>query len=374
MACDCDTEVVETISSDSVVYRNLAISLVVLFVLGYVFYRLQLTRYLPSLSGGEIGASMALIFGITAGLSTCMALVGGMVVAISAKYAEAHPGAKELDRLKPQFSFNLGRIAGFTLLGALMGYLGSFLRFSSFGFGLLLILSSVAMLFIGLQLTALFPKISKFTITLPSFMTKFLDKHDEFGPFFLGIMTFFLPCGFTQAVQLSAIASGSLYTGAIIMGAFALGTTPGLFLAGAVSANIKGRWSAMAFAFVGVLVVLLSLFNIRNGVNLLSLQRINVKPVPRQVQMADGVQVIKMEVTSTGYSPSSFVVKKGVPVRWEINVIDTGTCAAFLVAPNITEHTNLKRGTNIVEFTPKEAGELKFSCSMGMYTGVFVVE
>lgn len=373
MSCDCEEKKTETITSDPETYKYLTVSIMVIVILGYIFIRAGLTRFIPLASGAEIGASMAFVFGIAAGLSTCMALVGGIVVAISARYAETHPEESEMQRLKPQIAFNGGRIVIFTLLGGLMGYLGSFLRFSPVGLGAMILLASVAMLFIGLQLTGISPKLSNYSITLPKSFQKILHKNEHLGAFALGGLTFILPCGFTQAVQLAAIASGSLYTGALIMGLFALGTTPGLFLAGAVSSSIKGKWATKLFIFVGVLVVLLSLFNMRNAFNLIGLSRV-VKPAAKQVQMADGVQTIKMDVTARGYSPNTFTVKKGVPVKWEINVKDTGTCAAFLIAPKITDYKALKRGTNTIEFTPEEAGNMNFSCSMGMYTGKFVVE
>ena len=44
----------------------------------------------------------------------------------------------------------------------------------------------------------------------------------------LGVATFFLPCGFTQAVQVYALSTGSPLTAGAIMAVFAIGTAPGL--------------------------------------------------------------------------------------------------------------------------------------------------
>ena len=43
-----------------------------------------------------------------------------------------------------------------------------------------------------------------------------------------GAATFFLPCGFTQAVQLYALSTGSPVSAGLTMAVFAVGTSPGL--------------------------------------------------------------------------------------------------------------------------------------------------
>ena len=370
MSCNCEEEKLEVITSDTSVYKHMTISLIVLLVLGAVLYYSRLSNIFAPVTG-DITLGVALLFGITAGFSTCMALVGGIVVAISARHAEMHPKATRLQRLKPQIVFNLGRIVIFGLLGGLIGYLGSFVSFTPAWIGLLTLAVAIYMLYLGLQLTGLSPKLTKFTIRLPKRMSSIVYSESTF---LLGGMTFFLPCGFTQAVQLAAVASGSALTGALIMLLFAVGTTPGLLTAGVLSSNIRGRWAKPLFVFVGVLVILLSLLNIRSAYNLINLRGPKKAPENTAVMSVDGTQVVKMSVEKNGYSPNTFTIKKGLPVRWEIDVKDTGTCASFLVAPGIVDYKTLKRGTNIIEFTPQEAGNLGFACAMGMYTGKFVVE
>jgi len=370
VACNCEEEKLEVITSDPGVYKHLTISLVLIMVMGALLYFSKLSSVIAPTTS-EITLGVALIFGITAGFSTCMALVGGIVVAISARFAENHPDATRVQRWKPQIVFNLGRIIIFGLLGGLIGYLGSFISFTPAWIGIITLLVAIYMLYLGLQLTGISPKLTSYTITLPKKMANIV--HSE-STFLLGGMTFFLPCGFTQAVQLAAVASGSAWTGALIMTLFAIGTTPGLLVVGLLSSNIRGKWSQAIFTFVGVLVILLSLLNIRNSWNLMNLGGTTAPAKQNAVMTVDGTQVIKMNVTNTGYSPNNFVVKKDLPVRWEINVEDANTCASFLVAPKIIDYKALKRGTNTIEFTPTETGNLNFSCSMGMYTGRFVVE
>ena len=76
---------------------------------------------------------------------------------------------------------------------------------------------------------------------------------------------------------------------------------------------------------------------------------------------------------SNGYSPNSFTIKKGVPVKWIITSQDANTCAASLVVPKLGIKKMLTAGKNTIEFTPNEVGTIRFSCSMGMFTGSFNV-
>lgn len=87
------------------------------------------------------------------------------------------------------------------------------------------------MLLLGLQLTGLFPILSKINFTLPKSISRFFGITDNKiyshkGTILLGALTFFLPCGFTQAMQLYAISSGNFISGALIMSLFAIGTKP----------------------------------------------------------------------------------------------------------------------------------------------------
>ncbi|OQY65123.1 hypothetical protein B6D29_04415 [Microgenomates bacterium UTCPR1] len=336
-------------------------------------------------------ASLPIVFlvGITAGLSTCMALVGGLVLGASSRFAEAHPTATAFQKFKPHLFFNLGRIISYFILGGIIGYAGSFFQLSLTTLGILTIAVGGIMLLLGLQLTELFPRLNGMNVTLPKGISRLLGiqehakkEYSHKNSMIMGAMTFFLPCGFTQAMQLYAISSGSPVTGALTMGVFALGTAPGLLSVGGMTAFIKGAFAKMFFKFAGVVVVALAFFNILNGYNLTGLN-IDVlsafnKGVVAQsndpnVTIENGVQIVKMTQNASGYSPNSFTIKKDIPVKWVINSTDSFTCAASIVSAKLGVRQGLQQGENIIEFTPKEVGPIRFSCSMGMYTGVFNV-
>ena len=93
----------------------------------------------------------------------------------------------------------------------------------------------------------------------------------------------------------------------------------------------------------------------------------------QSVVMENGFQVIHMTESAAGYLPNSFTIKKGVPVRWEIESTPDRSCANALIVPSYKIREFLKPGSNVLEFTPTQTGQIPFSCSMKMFTGNFNV-
>jgi plastocyanin domain-containing protein len=184
-------------------------------------------------------------------------------------------------------------------------------------------------------------------------------------------------------MQLYAMSTGNFWSGALIMGFFALGTTPGLLGIGGLTSVIKGGSAKKFFKFAGVVVAILALLNISNGLNLTGIKGKLVSSAPSKtsdqspkddpsVKIENGIQVIRMDQVGAGYKPNSFTIKKGIPSKWIITS-KSQSCAASIYSKKLGIQQNLDPGENIIEFTPKEVGKIPFSCSMGMYTGSFNV-
>lgn len=369
-------------------YKDLGIALVVLLGIYIALKSLGITNI--KIGGGSNPSSLPVVFvvGITAGLSTCMALVGGLILGISARHAEKHPEATAMQKFRPHLFFNLGRIISFAVLGGLLGALGAFFRLSGTTMGIMTMLVGAAMLMLGFKLIGIFPRLENKGITLPKSISRLLGikqhekEYSHRGSFITGALTFFLPCGFTQAMQLYAVSTGSFLRGGLIMGIFALGTAPGLLGIGGITSVVKGIFAKRFFKFAGVVVILLSLVNISNGYTLtgwqlgsaLSAEKFrNSETTDPNVTLENGVQTVRMTETSRGYSPNKFTITKDIPVRWVINATAPYSCASSIMIPKLDIRKNLKAGENVIEFTPQESGRLVFSCGMGMYTGVFNV-
>jgi len=330
----------------------------------------------------ESGIFVALLVGLAAGVSTCMALVGGLILSLSAQYAKQHPEATPKQKFYSHLYFNFGRILGFGLLGGIIGLLGKTLSPSPGLLGGMAIIAGLVMVFLGLKLIEIFPALSQKIISLPKSVAKIFGSRKEIkeyshqGALLAGALTFFLPCGFTQAMQLYAISTGNFTAGAVIMALFALGTTPGLLGIGGLTAYMRGRTGRLFFMTAGLIVIILGWVNISNGSQLLKINSGKDNPSSADIinqQSNQDSQIVKMTQNDYGYQPNTFTVEVNRPVKWVVTSTNPFSCASLLVLPKYKISKRLEKGENIIEFTPTQTGEIPFSCSMGMYRGKFIV-
>lgn len=225
-----------------------------------LFFTLQKSGILNFGIGGKTTPVTGFLVGIIASLSSCLAIVGGLVLSLSAKVMEDNKSNR-----KPIVLFHFGRILGFAVLGGVLGLIGEAFGVSFVFSGILGIIASLVMIILGANLVGL---LKKSTITLPSGIFSFFRKieHDTFTPLLIGIGTFFLPCGFTQSMQISALSSGSFISGALIMFSFALGTLPVLALVSFGSMSFaNGKFAPLFFKSAGVIVIGLGIFALLAG-------------------------------------------------------------------------------------------------------------
>lgn len=253
-----EEEVKKTSWSDFKAALPLALGFAIVFIL------LQKVGLVNLVGGGAVTYSTAFLIGIIASLSTCMAVVGGLVLSMSATFA------KEGERVRPQLLFHLGRIVSFFVLGGVIGAIGSAFALGITGTFVLGLIIGAVMLIMGLNLLDMF----SWAKSLQPRMPKSLSKHalgvtrlnHTLTPVLVGIATFFLPCGFTQSMQIYTLSTGSFMNGGLTMLAFALGTLPVLALLSFSSFSIqKSSRSGIFFKTAGLVVILFALYNIFNS-------------------------------------------------------------------------------------------------------------
>lgn len=358
--------------------RYSEIGAVVVMIIG-LYILLKQTDLLPQNLGVTDNMSYGFIFvlGLVAAMSTCLAVSGGLLLAIAAKYNEKNPLASGWQKFKPHIFFNVGRIASYTLLGGAIGALGSVFTISPAAAGIVTILASVIMIIMGLQLLGIFPWLNSVQIKMPKFLAhKIYDagsqKTGKTSAFLFGAATFFLPCGFTQALQLYVLGSGDFTTGALTMLAFSIGTLPSLASIGVFSSFAKGSFKQYFTTFAAVLIIILGAVNFAPGFNLtgaviaLPADDNPSGDVPDYIPLVDGKQVINMAVNGFDYSPDTFTLKKGVPVEWRIDGKGAQGCARIISVPALGIMEQLSSDVKTIEFTPQKTGKIKFSCGMGM--------
>jgi len=192
-----------------------------------------------------ISFGTALLIGFIASLSTCMAVVGGLVLSISASFA------KSGDRVWPQVTFHVGRLIAFFILGGLIGAVGSMFQLSATGMFALTFLVGMVMLILGISLLDVFSNVRGILPSIPrALSTRAIElsrANRVLSPFLLGAATFVLPCGFTQAMQFYALSTGGFWAGALTMSMFALGTLPVLALLSFGALGFRGMAKSSLF-------------------------------------------------------------------------------------------------------------------------------
>lgn len=333
---------------------------------------------------------IAFLTGLTTGGISCLAVQGGLLTTAVAPIGGAEE-EKGLQKKLPLIGlFVVFKLLGYTIVGFLLGLLGSTLVLAPRVLGWVQIGAGLFMIATGLRMIDAHPIFRYFVITPPRWAYRLLKTTSRsgtwFAPALLGLFTVFMPCGVTQATMAVAIASGSPWLGAAIMAAFVLGTSPVFLALGATIIELlqKKIFSYAAAAIVTVFAVL----SINGGIGLMgspytiqNLYKVATTPIDELTSggtvapIVDGVQQVTIDVGSRGYTASATILKKGVPVRLTMVTHGSLGCSRAFTIPefNISKILPLE-GTDTIDFTPEKSGRLAYSCSMGMYTGAFDVE
>ncbi|HEY4503002.1 MAG TPA: sulfite exporter TauE/SafE family protein [Candidatus Paceibacterota bacterium] len=239
-----------------VIWKALPIGLAFLIL----FFLLQKSGILNLGIGGQTTPTTSFIIGLIASVSSCLAIVGGLVLSLSAKISEDN-----VSDTKTFLLFHTGRLVSFAVLGGILGLIGNAIGINFTFTAILGLIASLVMLLLGLNLVGVFKKNK---VALPSGVFGFFRRieHKTFTPLVIGFGTFFLPCGFTQSMQVAAISSGSFMSGFLIMLAFALGTLPMLaFLSFGSASFAHGKHAPLFFKSAGVVVIGLGVFALLAG-------------------------------------------------------------------------------------------------------------
>ena len=327
---------------------------------------------------------LAFITGLTSGGISCLAVQGGLLASAISSEATAPDRTK---KFKLVGFFLIAKLISYSLLGALLGFLGSKLFITPKFQGWMQILAGVFLILTAARLANLHPIFRYFVIQPPKFIYRILRKNGNstsaLAPIILGFLTVLIPCGVTQAMMLLAISSASAIVGAGIMFGFVLGTTPVFFALGLTFLELLKKKS---FAVISALVIaILGIISVNTGQILRgsvhTLQNYsraifgsNTKIGNLAKITPDGKQQVTIKVSGFGYSADASVLKVGVPTLLTLTTENTYGCARAFTIPALNLYKILPlTGSETLEFTPTKTGTLTYTCSMGMYTGTFTV-
>lgn len=329
------------------------------------------------------GASYFILFviGILSSLH-CIGMCGGIMLSQTI----GKENKNKWDSIKPALLYNSGRVLSYTVLGGIVGAIGSVFTMSFTLKAALQIFAGVFMIIMGLNMSG-FGLFRKINIKLPWSACSVKKKPKT--PFLIGLLNGFMPCGPLQTMQLYALGTGSAFKGAFSMFLFALGTVPLMLSFGALSSLLSKNNTKTILKFSGILIVILGIFMGTRG---LALAGVNVPSISfgrngittnvtasaatassaSKAVMENGVQVIRMTADENGYTPNGLYVSKNIPVKWIIDGKSLNSCNYIIVIPSLNKQITLKSGENVIEFTPKDK-DISFSCGMGMIRGVIKV-
>jgi len=347
---------------------------ILIFVLYILLRRLGLTEIFNAfpIAREGMGYGMLLIIGLLTSVH-CIAMCGGICLSqCSTKKRMAEAG--RVKSLRPSLLYNAGRVVSYTVVGTVVGALGSVVSFSGTLAGIVQIVAGIFVVIMGLNMLGVFPALRYLTPRMPKTFAKRIDKQSRknTGPFIIGLLNGLMPCGPLQAMQLYALSTGDPLKGALSMFLFSAGTFPLMFAFGALSSFLSRKYTAKMMKAAAVLVLVLGVFMFKSGAALSGLKLPSLSGTADTLQVVnvakieDGVQLVKSVITSGSYEP--IVVQKGIPVRWTI-VAEEGEingCNNSIIIPAFNIRHNLAAGNTVVEFTPEKSGNIIFSCWMGM--------
>ena len=337
--------------------------------------------------------NIGLVFltGLTTGGLSCLAVQGGLLASSIARQAEQDIKAQALAHspARPIVLFLAAKLVAYTLLGFLLGWLGSMLQLTPAMRGIVQIAIGIFMVGTALRMFNVHSFFRFFVLEPPAFLTRYIRKkaksstHAIVTPLFLGALTVLIPCGVTQAMMVLAIGTGSPLLGAAIMAAFTLGTSPVFFTLAYVAIRLGKRLEARFLQIAAVAVLLLGLVSIDGGLNLLgapisfaslnnTLKSAMTAPAGQQTgtnvgQAALG-NVVTITVGDRGYVPEVLRAKAGQPMKVALVTNNTHSCTRAFVFPSLgIERILPETGTTVIDLPAQKAGIVPFTCSMGMY-------
>ena len=199
----------------------------------------------------------------------CIGMCGGFVAMYSLKKPSTRPV------LPYHVLYNLGRITTYSLLGGILGDIGSFVAYAGEHRGIpgtALLIAGSFMVLMGLNIAGVLGKRGLFeraeitgTGLFRDTFRRILTIESVWGTYLLGLLLGFLPCGLLYPIFMSAAASGGFLSGMLVMAVFGASTIPALMAFGFLMSRIRPHLKATMFRIAAVLIILLGVRMLLRG-------------------------------------------------------------------------------------------------------------
>ena len=210
---------------------------------------------------------LLLIFalGFLGSFGHCVGMCGPLTVALA--LSQQDPNCDRSSGLQFHLLLNLGRVISYLLVGGILGGLGSIVvvsgQLAGIGSSLrqfMAIFTGILLIWFGISqikpnwlpsLPFLHPLKGGIHQRLNSRMNQLSTRPKWWTPALLGGVWGLIPCGFLYTAQLKAVETGSLFTGAITMLCFGLGTVPMMLGVGVSAAKVSADRRSQLFRLGG---------------------------------------------------------------------------------------------------------------------------
>ena len=360
---------------------------------------------------------LAFVTGLTTGGLSCFAVQGGLLTSSIASFAEKNSPRSKL--LQPILLFLTSKLVVYTLLGFLLGWIGTVFFPSAAARGWVQILVGIFMVGNGLRMLNVHPFFRIFTFEPPKKITRMIRRTAKGGdenvstPLVLGALTVLIPCGVTQVMMATAVGTGSPWMGAAILFAFVLGASPTFFGVTYLATRLSAMFEKNFFRILGTAILLLGFYSVETGLVLtgspLSVTRImnnaransswldqtgsgaastdrptvNIPalneglngPESGPLDMGDSTD-LRIDVYNTRYSPDLIYAPADKPIKLTLVTDGVYSCALAFVIPDLNQEVLLlNSGETTIDIPPQPAGKkMDFMCSMGMFTGQIIYQ
>ncbi len=321
----------------------------------------------------------------------CVSMCGPMVVGYALKGTEDKSLAH---KVVPNLAYQGAKITSYILVGLLLGAIGSAFNLDAVR-PYVMFVAGAFMIVIGLGMTGRFPWAARLTPAPPKFLIKALSRtrrkanedakegHSSLAtPITLGLLTGLFPCAPLMSAQLTAAASGSALSGALVMFAFGLGTAPLMLGFGTASSLLPSRLKERVMLLLAVVVMVFGLVYLNRGAMLVGSpvtansirQSVLGGPAPAATteypRGADGVAEIPLAIVNTTFQPQTISIPADEPVRLIVDRQEDNACSDQLAVPQMNVLADLKAfGTTVVDLPAAKAGVYTLTCGMGMMSG-----
>lgn len=199
----------------------------------------------------------------------CIGMCGGFVAMYSFKKPALHPS------LPYHMLYNLGRVATYSILGGILGSIGSFVAYIGKLRGIpgaMLLFAGAVMVLMGLNIAGVLGKRGLFEnaeISNSSIFRKTLHRvlalESVWSAFLLGLLLGFLPCGLLYPIIMNAATSGGFLSGFFTMAAFGIGTIPAMMSFGFLVTKLRPHFKLLLYRTAAIFIVLLGLQTFLRG-------------------------------------------------------------------------------------------------------------